>query len=542
MKRFVILAVCLGFLTVRAACGSREKEELQPPERVIGIIVENMRPDYLVRYRAKFSEEGFNRFLREGKVCTDVRMMHHLQNSASGTTTLLTGTDPSVHGIIGLSWYDRESGREVLCTADDREFLLGGQSQAAGGSPRRLLAPTLGDQLKNFTNGRSPVFSVAANESTALLASGYAGDGAYWFDNATGRMVSSSYYMKQLPGWVNQFNRREMAREYTKRNWVLLNDPSRYGESGPDNDPLEQGYGAGRNHFPHATAPLVKEAGHFGPLKTMPFINLLIREFAISLMDNEPTGTRDAPGLVTIAFSSMDYINNAFGPSSVEMEDLYLRLDQDIAALIAFAEKKFGRENLLFFLTSNVSASYPAHQLREKYRFPAGTFSPGSSTALLNSYLNITFGNLRWVSYSDNQQIYLDQSLIAINKVDLAEIESVTGAFFSQFEGIETVMTAREARSGMRFTHSSESIARSYHPQRSGDILYTFREGWHPAQEGKFPGYCAEPQIPLLFYGNNIGPGKITTPCDATQLVPTLSFLLEIPLSRNCNRNPIPGF
>jgi len=469
-------------------------------------------------------------------------MAHHNQNSASGTATLLTGTDPSLHGIIGLSWWDRAQAKEVGCTADERETTLNGKTGTPGGSPRKLLSPTVGDQLRLITNGRSQVYSVAANESTAILAAGYAGNGAFWFDDATGTMVSGSYYMPRLPEWVQQFNRNKPGREYARRNWVLLKDPEAYGASHPDRDSLELGYGKGRNVFPHVTAALVKEAGDYGPLKTTPFINLLVREFAVSLLENSQAGRDESPDLVTVAFSSLDTRNSAFGPASVEMEDLYLRLDQEIASLIGFAEEKFGKDNLLLFLTSNVPASYPPELLKGRYRYPAGVFSPEKAAALMNSFLNITYGDLRWVSHTGSHQIYLDHSLIGINKIGLEEIRSTAAAFTGQFEGIAAALPAGSIRPWDGRSPGSEIIARSFHPQRSGDVLFTLREGWQPTPGEDKPAYTADSQIPLLFWGCGIRPDTLAAPIDAIQLVPTLSQKAGIPLSQYGSRQSVAYF
>lgn len=529
MKRFLLI-VCVLLAT---AAILRSQPDSAPggqvPRVVIGIVVENMRPDYIYRYWNGFGEGGLKKLSAGGIRYDRFIMPLHILNPATGTATLFTGSYPAVHGIVDVTWYDRTKGEVTGCVDDPGCRTAGSPSSEGGVSPRQLRASSLGDRLKIFHNGKAKVFSVAMNEAPAIFSAGYSGDAAYWYDPGSGNMVTSSWYRETLPGWATAFNARNLSANFSARNWVILKSASDYGESAEDNCPQEPGYGPGRNTFPHSMATLVKNAGNYAPLKTTPFANTLIREFAQELISQEEIGTDRFTDLVTLFFSSMDYENGNFGPASVEMQDLYLRLDGEIAALISFAEEKFGKGNVLFFLTANSSAPYPVDYLKERFRFPAGRFSPENAVALLNSYLNITFGDLKWVEYNNGLQLYLNHKLIDLNKVDLNEIRKKTADFMAQFEGVRRVVTAAEARDGEMRTPFQDPVANNWFENRSGDVMVELREGWQISYKSKKSHYSGETHLPLFFYGTGTAAKVIDEPLDATGFYPALSTLLGMP-------------
>jgi hypothetical protein len=499
-----------------------------PPKVVIGIVVENMRPDYVDRYWNKFGNDGFRRLYSQGLVVTNMKLSQHTQNYASGTATLFTGVYPSGHGIIDETWYDRFRMKEVHCIADDYYFTVGADSRSGNASPKKLTASTVGDNLKLFSMDRSKVYSIAMNPESAILSAGHAADAAWWFDPVSGRMISSSFYVNTFPEWARDFNMVSQGDKYSGRTWIPLYPENSYTESLPDNHPLELGYGEKNNTFPHTMNRLVRRSESFNPIKTTPFANTIIREFAISLLENEPVGTDDIPDLVTVVFSSMDYEHSGFGPASMEMQDLYLRMDQDIAELIGFAEKRYGKSNVTFFLTANKSASYPVNYLKEVFNMPVGTFSPESAFALLNSFLNITYGEARWIEHLSGQQVYLDHKLIEKNNIDLKEIRTQIADFLTQFEGVKVALPAHLLEQGGSDNGALSGLYRTYMFNRSGDILYILNEGWQPAYKFRKVNYTDQIHIPAVFYGAGINPLVVNTPYEAIDLAATISEILQI--------------
>jgi hypothetical protein len=501
----------------------------EKPKVVIGVIVENMRPDYIQRYWNTFGENGFKKLFSQGAVCTNVNLTHYFQNYASGTATLYTGTTPSLHGIVGKTWYDRNKSKEVECTVDDYYFTVGADTKFGNASPKQLLSTTITDNLKIFTHGKSLVFSAALNRESAIFSAGHSADGAYWFDPESGRMISSSFYVSTFPGWVREFNNLKYFERYTNQNWVLLLPGNFYTESLPDNYPLEKGYFEKWNTFPHNIRKYVKAAENFSPLKSTPYGNELMKNFAIALLDNEPVGEDEYTDFVSFTFSSMDDKNNLFGPASLEMQDNYLYLDKYLAELIAHAENRFGKQNVLFFLTANTSASYPVDYLKEKFNLPVNYFYPENAMALLTSYLNVSYGEGKYIEHHSDCQVYLNHDLIKKSKLNLNDIREDAAGFINQFEGVQLSMPAHQLETGSSSNGLLSTLYKSYTKSRSGDFLYILKEGWQPTYKYHRVNYTDQSNIPLVFYGAGVRPQVITEKYNAIDLVPTLSDLLHIP-------------
>lgn len=500
------------------------------PKVVIGIVVENMRPDYIQRYWNKFQADGFKKLYTNGAVFTNVNINQHVQSYASGTATLFTGTYPSVHGVVDRTWYDRLKKKVVDCTEDDYYFTVGADTKSGNASPVKLLSVTVTDNLKIFSMGKSKVLSVAMNRESAIFAAGHTADGAYWLDTESGRMVSSSYYVSTFPDWVRNFNSENKPEVYSSWNWTTLLPESMYEESVIDNYFYEKGYFDTWKTFPHNLSRYIRRAENFNPLKTTPFANLLVKDFVIEMLKNEDIGNDENTDFITAVFSSMDYENGSFGPVSLEMQDLYLHLDRHIAELIDFAENKFGKNNVLFFLTANTSASYPVDYLKGEFKFPVDNFSPESAVALMNSYLNILYGEQKWVENYSDLQVYLDHDLISKFKVDLNEMREVTSDFISQFDGVRVAVPAHQLENGYSGNSLIVPLFNSYSKGRSGDLLYILKDGWQPAYKYTRVNYTDQTHIPLVFYGAQIQAREFNGKYNIVDLAPTLSYLLNIPV------------
>lgn len=504
-------------------------EPAKSPKVVVGIVVENMRPDYIQRYWNKFEDNGFKKLYTQGAVCSNVRLTVQVQNYATGTATLFTGVNPSSHGIINNKWYDKFKEKETDCVEDDYYTSVGSDTKAGNASPKKLLSNTITDILKVYSMGKSKVFSAGLNRESAVFAAGHAADGAYWFDVETGRMVSSSFYVNTFPDWVRLFNSENYAEKYSYRNWVTLYPEETYTESLRDDYLLEKGYFGTDNTFPHTISKYIKETEDFRPFKTTPSANLMIKDFTLQIMENEDIGTDENTDFITTVFSSMDYENGSFGPASLEMEDTYLHLDKYIAELIEATQTKYGIENVLFFLTANTSASYPVDYLKEEFHLPVDNFNIESTMALLTSYLNITFGEEKWIEYYDEHQIYLNHKLIEKNDLEIHDFQREVAAFINEFEGVLVAMPSYLLEQGIQSNGMLEPLYKTYVKSRSGDCMLILKEGWQPIYKYKKVNYTDQSHIPLIFLGSNIRPGIIKGKYDAIDLVPTLSELLKIP-------------
>ncbi len=504
------------------------------PKLVVVLSVDQMRTDYLTRYWNKFQSGGFKRLVNEGAVCNNAQLDLHVQKISTGTATLFTGVYPAAHGIVNDSWYDRLRKKEINCTADDYFITVGSDSKEGERSAARLLSPTIGDLIKINSRNKSKVFSVAMNDVSAIFSAGHAANGAYWFDNQNGNMISSSYYIDIFPEWVRIFNAKGYAKSFTQYDWTTLLPVISYDESLEDNYILEKGYYDKWNVFPYNLKKIKEKAGNYKFLKTTPFGNSIIKDFATNLILSEDLGKDEFPDFLAVTFTSMDYENNSFGPASVEMEDTYLRLDQDIASILDFLDQRVGKGNSLVILTSTCSSVYPVDYMKEEFNMPVGTFSPESAVALLKSFLNITYGQGDWIEVIGDQQLYFNRDLLEKKNISLSEIQTKTANFINQFEGVKIALPSTSFEQGDYTKGQLAVIANSYNFKRSGDVLYQLEDGWQPVYKYQRTIYNDNSNIPLILYGNAIKPVQIRSKIQGEDMVPTILEILHMPIPDHC--------
>ncbi|WP_423127354.1 alkaline phosphatase family protein [Gaoshiqia sp. Z1-71] len=534
LQKRINLVIAALMISGCLAAQRTNNPSVNPPRLVVVINIEQMRTDYLSRYADKFQQDGFLRLLNQGAVCSNASINLHVMKSYTGVPTLFTGVYPDRHGIVNESWLDRLKGKEINAIEDNFYMTVGSDSREGQRSAVRLLSPGLGDGLKLKTNGQAKVFSVGLNDYSAVFSAGHAADGAYWLDNETGNMISSSYYVDQFPSWAIDFNYKKLADLYIKRDWSLLLPSGSYGASVEDDYVLETGYYEKWNTFPYNLSKLMSRAGNYKVLKTTPYGNKMVLDFSINLIEYERLGRDEIPDLLCINFSSMDYENGSFGPSSVEMQDTYLRLDQDIATLLNYLEKNIGLDHTLVVLTSACSASYPVDYLKEEFNMPVGFVSPESMIALLKSYLNITYGQGDWVEFTSDQQIYLNRELIEKKGLSLETIQSKTASFINQFEGVKLAMPSADFERGDFLNSQLVSMAKSYNLKRSGDVLYVFEDGWQPKFKFQRTNYNDNTRIPLIWLGKGVKNGRFREKADAIDLVPTIFEILGLDIPSHC--------
>lgn len=513
---------------------STKNDNSYTPKLVVVLSVDQMRTDYLSRYWDKFQSGGFKRLVSEGAVCSNAQLDLHVQKISTGTATMFTGTYPAVHGIVNDTWYDRLRKKEINCINDDYFITVGSDSEEGERSANKLLAPTIGDLIKINTRNKSKVFSVAMNDVSAVLSAGHAADGAYWLDVQNGNMISSSYYIDIFPEWVRQFNEKEFAKMYTQRDWSTLLPVKSYEESMEDDYVLEKGYYDKWNTFPYDLKKIREKAGNYKFIKTTPYGNTIVRDFATNLIMSEELGKDEYPDLLTLTFTSMDYENNSFGPASVEMEDTYLRLDQEIATLLDFLDKSFGKGNTLVVLTSTCSSIYQADYLKEEFNMPVGTFSPESAVALLKSFLNITYGQGEYIEVVGDQQLYFNRELLEKKNISPEEIETKTANFINQFEGVKIALPSSSFAQGDYSKGQLAVIANSYNFKRSGDVLYQLEDGWQPVYKYQRTIYNDNSNIPFIMHGGAVKRMQIRSKIMGEDMVPTILEILHMPIPDHC--------
>src|SRR5690349_20069892 len=196
--------------------------EQKRPRLVLLIVVDQFRYDYLERFGDLFGQNGFRRLMRDGASWTQSNYDHMPTYTAPGHGTMMTGAYPAESGIVGNEWLDRASGKRVTSVSDESVKLLGGLPTDPASSPWRLMASTVGDELRLATNDRAKVIGISVKDRSAILPAGRHANAAYWFSWTSGTMVSSTYYFNQLPAWVTAFNATKPADKYFGAKWDRL--------------------------------------------------------------------------------------------------------------------------------------------------------------------------------------------------------------------------------------------------------------------------------------------------------------------------------
>ncbi len=506
-----------------------------PPEKpklVIQIIAGQMRYDYLSRYWNKFGEGGFKRLINEGTFCRNANFPYLFTQSGPGHATIATGTTPDHHAIVSDQWYIRLKDEMVGSTDDPAVDPVGGSFENGRHSPQYLLSTTVGDELRLSSNFRSKVFSVALNKQSSILTGGHASNGAFWYDDETGTWMTSSFYMDSLPVWLKEFNQKKFPDLYLEREWNTLLPLEQYTESTSDTTRYEKGIN-GRSVFPYDLKILSREGRNkknYAVLLTTPFGNTFTKDLALTTIVEEELGMDDYPDLLNITFSSADYLGLQFGPNAVEMEDTYLRLDQDIAHFLRFIDEYIGKKNVLIVLTADHGVARIPQYLSES-KIPSGYFKQRQAMTLLKSYLNIIYGNGDWVSAYTQQQIYLNHTLIEDSNIDLEEMQTRVARFMIQFTGVANSITATT----LQTTHFTEGIfhkiQNSYHQKRSGDVILNLEPGWieeNGNSTGNNSAYPYDTHVPLIWYGWKISRSTLLRPVSMIDIAPTLSYFLDI--------------
>lgn len=516
------------------------------PKLVVGIVVDQMRHDYIQKYWNKFGNDGFKRLVNDGYYCKNTSYNYVPTFTAPGHASIYTGTAPSVHGIVSNAWLNKERKRMAYCVYDETVSGIGSTSYAGKMSPRNLLSGTVCDELQEKTNCQSKVIGISLKDRGAILPAGHKATAAYWFDN--GNWISSTYYMKELPQWVNDFNKKELPKKYLSQHWTTLLPIEEYTESDADDNECETLFkGIQKPVFPYNLPLLMKENGGLEFLRSIPFGNSFTKDFAIEAIRNENMGKRDVTDFLCVSFSSSDIIGHQFGPQSVEIQDCYLRLDNDIAELLAFLEKWIGKKNVLVFLTSDHGAAEAVLCAQQK-GLDAGVVYEKNMIDSLTSFFIRTFNDTFLTTISDFN-IYLNHERIKKKGLNVADVSYKAASYLTKLDGIYTAVTATELESKKNVFINSSSrdsiltkVKEGFHPARSGDITFVLKPNWLEGfNKGTTHGspYKYDTHVPLIWWGYTVKSGSSDEPISITQIAPTVAEILNISKTKKYNSIPI---
>ncbi|HSF56300.1 MAG TPA: alkaline phosphatase family protein, partial [Algoriphagus sp.] len=381
-KSLALLILILGIQFSGLAQTQSEK-----PKIVVGIIVDQMRQEYLYRFADRYTEGGFKRLMNEGFMMTNGHYNYAPTVTGPGHASVYTGTTPATHGIISNSWYSKKFNKFIYCAEDSTVTNVGGTPENGEISPRNMLTTTVTDELRFSTGKRSKVVGIAIKDRGASLPAGHLGD-AYWYDDVNGEFMTSSYYYDSLPQWVADFNAKKIPDSYLSKTWETLFPLDTYVNSISDNNDFE-GVPVGKQTptFPYHLDSLRAANTGYGLIAATPYGNSLTLDFALAALEGEKLGQGEVTDFLAVSFSSPDYIGHRFGPASVEVEDNYLRLDRDLEVFLNYLDETYGKGQYLVFLSADHAvADVATHMISE--RVPAGNLNPGYVFGQLQGYTN----------------------------------------------------------------------------------------------------------------------------------------------------------
>ena len=529
------LLLCVFSLCMMGVA-SAQTQTTAKPKLVVGIVIDQMRWDYLYRFNDLYGANGLKRLLNKGFSCENTLIPYVPTYTAVGHTCVYTGSVPAYTGIVGNNWFDKTTITNVYCTDDSTVNPVGSNTKGGKMSPENLWVTTITDELRLSNNFKSKVIGIAMKDRGAILPAGHSANAAYWYDDKSGKWISSTYYMQQLPDWVSQFNAKDVAGNYMKQDWNTLLPINKYDLSSADDEPYENAIkGEKTVTFPHRLST-IGDADKYESFKTTPFANSFTFDFAKSAIENESLGKNTVPDFLAVSISSTDYIGHSFGPNSVEIEDTYLRLDNDIADFLQYLDTKVGKGNYLVFLTADHGVAHIPAFLAE-HKIPGGVFNEGEVSRELNKMIEDEFGMKNVVQSLQNYQVYLNADEISKQGKDLSAVKKSVIRFLAAKPFIIHVFDTRELASTTMPEPQKTMMGNGFNPKRSGDIQFTFKPGYFDGGKkgtthGLWNPYDAH--IPLLWYGWNIKPGKTNRETYMTDIAATVAALLQIQMPSGC--------
>ena len=517
------------------------------PPLVLGITIDQMRMDYLYRYWDHFGMDGFKRIMQNGMICADHHFGYAPTYTGPGHASIFTGTTPRFHGVISNYWYDRKLAETVYCAADPSVQTVGlddNSIKAGQMSPHRMHASTLGDELKLSTDLKAKVYGISLKDRGAILPAGHLADGAFWFyGKDQGKFITSTYYMDELPQWLESWNGKNMARRYLKSNWLLSLPEKEYSQAWPDNNPYESSFkGRIRPTFPYDLESLQAENGGFDILKGTPHGNTILVDLAIRLIQHEELGQDDITDLLALSFSATDYVGHQFGAHAWETQDIYVRLDLQLARLFKTLDDLVGYDQWLCWVTADHGgATVPSLAAAEG--MPVDYWKPGNMIDNVELALANRYGEGQWMLRYDNNQFILNRPLIREKGLDLAAMQTFVQGVCLETPGVLMAPTAHDiAHSGSSSDDIMERLRMGYHSAFSGDVLVVPEPGWikyGPSGTDHGSPFPYDTHVPCVFYGWHVPKGITYERTHIRDIAPTVAGMIHTPLPNASTGRPI---
>lgn len=527
------------------------------PRLVLLIVVDQFRYDYLERFDDLFVKNGLKRLLRDGGSWTQANYDHMPTYTAPGHATMMTGAWPAETGIVGNDWPDRDSGRFVTSVTDTTAVLLGGQEGEAASSPRRLMASTLGDELRLQTNDRSKVIGISAKDRSSILPAGRHANAAYWFNQRVGRMVSSNYYFNQLPAWVQSYNDTRPADKFYGAKWERLLPESEYLKRAGLDSPIWENIGnvkGDTNAFPHIVTggAASANADFYAALDSTPYSNDMVLSFSQLAITNERLGEDEDTDVLTVSFSANDYVGHRYGPYSHEAMDITLRVDRSIAALLDFVNARVGLQNTLVAFTADHGVA-PIPEHANALNLPGGRIKGEDVLRAMRLGISARYNpkNAQPDPTADyvqkfgdrdgfyNGNLYFNSVALKRDGINSEEIERVACEAAMTVPGIIRCFTRTQLQNGA--IAPADPVARrvlhGFYPRRSGEVVvvyeaFKYLDTFTIAATHGSP-YSYDTHVPLIIMGAGITPGNYIQSATPADIAPTLASVLGVQAPSN---------
>ena len=549
-----ILFICLSLFSLTSNAQNQKslsavkvnaskQNTTQKPKLVVGIMVDQMRWDYVNRFKPFFkSSAGFQRFINEGATVDNTLIPYLPTVTASGHACVYTGSVPALHGIAGNEWYDNVKQKKIYCVEDANVQTIGSSNNAAGQmSPVNVWTTTLGDEIKLANNFKSKVVGISLKDRGAIIPAGHSANGAFWYDSKSGNFISSTYYGKSLPTWVTNYNNLHRPDSLYNLDWNLSLPASVY-EANCDVDENKYEstpFGKEAKHFPYVLKSFI--AKDYGKISTTPYGNSLVEELAKQAIVNEAMGTDDITDLLAISFSSPDYIGHSFGPDSWETMDGYIKLDELLADFFNYLDKQVGKDNYTVFLTADHAvANIPA--FNSKHQIPAGLSNEAAVKNEISSMLTAKGLNANLISNISEDNIHFNHPLMDSLHISQDVLIDLISSYLEKKPEVLQVVDARHAAIAPLPASLRERVVNGYSAQRSGDLVIINKSGYVDGfATGTSHGtlYNYDAHIPLLFFGKGIKKTAVHRETYMTDIAPTITTLLGIQMPSGSIGKPI---
>ena len=559
----LIAAIAIGL----TGCESKSTNTAAQPKLVLVIVVDQFRYDFLERFRDHFGTGGFRRLMDEGAFFTNANYTYVPTFTAPGHAAIATGSVPAQNGIVGNNYFDRTTGTNKIMVSDENANIVASYGKQSNtktsrpASPRILIGTTLGDQMRLANNFKSKVVSLSLKDRAAILPGGKEANGAYWYDAASGTMISSDYYFPELPKWVNKFNAERIPDKSFDKVWDRALGPEAY-EATEAQTPDIKGSPLIERHFPYKINGSEKtpSEGFYTEFQYTPFASDYLAAFAKAAIEGESLGTDKYTDMLAISFSTTDLIGHSYGPDSEEVEDIYIQLDRTLADLLTYIDQKVGAGNTIIAMTGDHGVT-PVPELLKVNKLDAEVIDPNKCKAAINAALDNRYpekgstkltankvkpetvaapttlmpgANVKsWILDIVNDQVYFDKTAITARNADESEVERVAGEALLTVPGIVRYFTRTQILSGqIPQGRLGTQITNGFNPSRSGDV-WLITKPFHFVAEGAITTthggpYNYDTHVPVILFGPGIKANRYYTECSPSDIAPTIAALIGV--------------